>query len=53
MKSVAEDRLNSNKKEEATTLEKQLITERLADFKVRPGKVKKWEDVKKNYLKKK
>jgi len=33
--------------------EKNLIKERLALYKKNPGKVKKWEDVKANYLKKK
>jgi len=43
----------SSKVEKATLTEKVLIEERLAEYKANPNKVKKWEDVKASYLKKK
>jgi putative addiction module component (TIGR02574 family) len=43
----------SSKVEKATLTEKVLIEERLAEYKANPNKVKKWEDLKASYLKKK
>ncbi len=39
--------------ENPTLSERLLIKERLTDYKANPNKVKKWEEVKSNYLKKK
>ena len=43
----------SSIKDEPEPAEKKLLNERLALFKENPNKVKKWEDVKADYLKKK
>jgi putative addiction module component (TIGR02574 family) len=43
----------SSANDEPTSFEKKLIKERLALYKENPTKVKKWEDVKADYLKKK
>jgi putative addiction module component (TIGR02574 family) len=36
-----------------TDVEKKMLSERIASYKKNPNKVKKWEDVKSDYLKKK